>query len=70
MPAVSKFIKPNSSLDWFTVRQICEASAAELIKAHPHEPTRGRIDFYREVDIDGRRYLVRMKVTIVPAGAV
>ena len=68
--AMSKFIRPNSALDWFTMRQICEEACDKLIEANPRDPTRGRIDFYREVDHMGKRYLVRMKVTIVPAGTI
>jgi hypothetical protein len=67
---VPKFIRPNSALDWFTVRQVCEEACEKLVEANPQEPTRGRIDFYREVDLNGRRYLVRLKVTIVPAGTI
>ena len=65
-----KIIEPDSALDWFTVRQLCESATADLVAAYPHEPMLGRIDLYREVEHLGRRYMVRLKLTIVPAGAV
>jgi hypothetical protein len=64
-----KIIDPDSAVDWFTVRQLCETAAAELVAAHPLEPMRGRIDLYRPVEIRGRKYCVRVKLTILPAGA-
>jgi hypothetical protein len=67
---VSRFIRPNCALDWFTLRQLCEAATAELVLANPVDPAHGRIDLYREVDHMGRRYLVRMKITLTPAGNV
>lgn len=65
-----KIIEAGSALDWFTTRQLCEAAALELVTAHPHEPMRGRIDLYREVEMGGRRYMVRLKLTLMPAGTV
>lgn len=65
---MSRFIRPNSALDWFTMRQLCEAATAELVMANPADPSHGRVDLYREVNHMGRRYLVRMKITITPAG--
>jgi hypothetical protein len=52
------------------MRQLCESATAELVLANPMEPAKGRIDLYREVNHMGRRYLVRMKVTITPAGTI
>ena len=65
-----KIIEPGSALDWFTVGQYCEAVAKELIRAHPHEPMRGRIEMYREVAQGDRRYVVKVRMTLVPAGNV
>ena len=64
-----KIIEAGSALDWHTVGQLCEAAAADLVAAHPLEPQLGRIDLYRQVGVGERRYCVRLKLTITPAGA-
>lgn len=65
-----KIIEPDSALDWFTLRQLCEAATVDLVKANPHEPMLGRVDLYRPVEHEGRRYMMRVKLTLVPAGSV
>ena len=64
-----QIIEPDSALDWLTVYQLCKSAAHELVEANPLEPHRGRIDLFREAIVDGRRYCVRIKLTLVPAGA-
>lgn len=66
----TKFIEPGSALDWATVYQLCKVACEELVAANPHEPMRGRIDLYRPVEHEGRRYMMRVKLTLVPAGSV
>lgn len=64
-----KIIEPESALDWMTVFQLCDGAAKELVRANPNEPHHGRIDLFREAIVDGRRYCVRIKLTLAPAGA-
>lgn len=52
-----------------TVFQLCDGAAKELVRANPNEPHHGRIDLFREAIVDGRRYCVRIKLTLAPAGA-
>lgn len=63
-----KIIEPGGAADWYTVGQLCKAAAHELVAAHPLNPKAGRIDLYRAVEHDGRRYFVRIKLTLIPAG--
>lgn len=65
---VSKFVEPDSALDWMTVRQLCESAGSELLEAHPDNPRLGRIDLFREVDVGGRRLVVRCKLTLSYVG--
>ena len=65
-----KIIEPGSALGWHTVDQLCELATADLVRANPHEPMLGRIDLYRPVEYQGRRYMMRVKLTLVPAGSV
>lgn len=58
-------IEPDSAIDWFTVKQLCEAAGRELVNANPNDPKRGRIDLYRSTYVDGRLVHVRVKLTIV-----
>jgi hypothetical protein len=59
-----KIIEPGSALDWYTVGQLCESAARELIAEHPSNPKLGRIDLHRDVVTRGRKHTVRIKLTI------
>lgn len=65
---MSKIIEPDSALDWFTLKQLCDSAARELVEADPIDPKSRRIDLYRRVLFDGRAYFVRVKLTIVHVG--
>ena len=60
-----KIVEPDSALDWFTLGQLCEASAREIMAAAPNDPISRRIDLFRDVEVDGRRMTVRVKLTAV-----
>lgn len=62
---MGKTVIPDSALDWMTVRQICHSAAADLIRANPIRPEKGRIDLYRIVTVGGQTLTVRLKLTIV-----
>ena len=58
-------IEPDSAIDWFTVKQLCEAAGREIIAAAPNDPGARRIDLFRHVEVDGRAVTVRVKLTAV-----
>lgn len=58
-------IEPDSAVDWFTVKQLCEAACRELVNANPNDPKAGRIDLYRLVRVDGKSRHIRIKLTVV-----
>jgi hypothetical protein len=60
-----KIVEPDSALDWYTLGQLCEAAGREIIAAAPNDPVTRRIDLFRDVNVDGRRITVRVKLTAV-----
>lgn len=63
MSDLIRIIAPDSPIDRLSFGDLCLAMGRRIIEAEPNH-LNYRIDFYREITIDGRNYFVRTKFVI------
>jgi len=56
-------IVPGSNEDRMPMGDVCESLGRQIIEANANH-TDHRIDLYREIRMDGRRFFVRVKFTV------